>query len=81
MFLTAIFKSLVTISEDGKNYAKKKLLKLCKKNSLSLKNNKSFRSFYFMFSLLISNSNWTEGSSIQGVVERVISKSDEQKRL
>ena len=28
--------------------------------------------------LLISNSNWTEWSTIQGVIERVISKSDER---
>ena len=28
--------------------------------------------------LAISNSNWTEWSTIQGVIERVISKSDER---
>ena len=27
---------------------------------------------------MISNSNWTEWSTIQGVIERVISKSDER---
>ena len=27
--------------------------------------------------IIISNSNWTEWSTIQGVIERVISKSDE----
>ena len=28
--------------------------------------------------IIISNSNWTEWSTIQGVIERVISKSDER---
>ena len=28
--------------------------------------------------VMISNSNWTEWSTIQGVIERVISKSDER---
>ena len=31
-----------------------------------------------MISLKISNSNWTEWSTIQGVIARVISKSDER---
>ena len=31
-----------------------------------------------MYTAVISNSNWTEWSTIQGVIERVISKSDER---
>ena len=37
----------------------------------------SYKIFYNRFRV-ISNSNWTEWSTIQGVIERVISKSDER---
>ena len=37
-----------------------------------------FKSILCNFWARISNSNWTEWSTIQGVIERVISKSDER---
>ena len=36
------------------------------------------KSQYFAITRLISNSNWPKWSTIQGVIKRVISKSDER---